>query len=294
MDVSLRQVEVFAAVAHALHFGKAAEALYTSQSMVSQEIRRLEDRAGALLFDRSTRRVALTPAGEALLPAAEALLAASREFAIAARLAAGLDTTLLRLAASPSAMNDLVPRALRRSEEALPHLTIEDIAVETGEVEPALLAGDADVGIGRFLDLPAGYRVETVREEEVLVAMSAAHPAAASRHVRLDRLSELPLMLWPRERSPRYYDVILDICHRRGLDPIVLVSQPRIIGSRSYFLSENRAFTLISASAASALPLDIAVRPLAEPATLPLEVGWRAADPRPAVARLVEVIRSVG
>ena len=69
LDVNARLVQCFVTLAEELHFGRAAEALYVGQPAFSRSIQQLERRLGRRLFTRSTRTVALTPAGAALLPA---------------------------------------------------------------------------------------------------------------------------------------------------------------------------------------------------------------------------------
>lgn len=293
MNITMRQAEFFVAVAATEHFGRAAENLFVSQPVVSQEIRRLERNLGLTLFDRSTRSVMLTAAGESLLPLARALLEAGETFTeVAARLA-GPANAGVRLAASPSAMNALVPNILRSAEESLPGVSVEELAVETGEVGAALASGRSDVGIGRYIDVPDRFRSEIIRWEPVFVALSADHPLAGADGIRLAELADVPLLLWPRERNPEYYDRLLEICEQASLEPLVLVSRPRIVGARSYLISEGRAFGLVPESTANLVLPGITTIPLAQPELLPMSVAWLADEPRPQVLAMVELIRRV-
>jgi DNA-binding transcriptional LysR family regulator len=75
MDLDLRLVRYFVAVADELHFGRAAAKLYVSQPALSRQIRKLEDQLGARLFVRDSRHVTLTTRGESFLVDARQLLA---------------------------------------------------------------------------------------------------------------------------------------------------------------------------------------------------------------------------
>lgn len=293
MNITVRQAEFFVAVATTGHFGRAAEGLFVSQPVVSQEIRRLEQNLGLALFDRSTRSVALTPAGTSLLPLARGLLEAGESFTEVAGRLAGQAGSVIRLAATPSAMNALVPDILRRAEQTLPGVAVEELAVETGEVGEALASGRADIGIGRYIEALPRFSTEIVRWEPVYVALSSAHPLAATEGIRLADLAETPLLLWPRERNPEYYDRLLEICTSASLEPLVLVSRPRIVGARSYLISEGRAFGLVPESTANLVLPGITAVPLAEPELLPMSAAWLSAEPRPQALAVVELIREV-
>ncbi|MGW5236481.1 LysR family transcriptional regulator [Streptomyces nodosus] len=290
MKITLRQVEIFVAVAEHLHFGRAAEALHISQPTVSQEVGRLERALGLSLFDRTRRSVSLTSAGEAMAEEGRKLLSQAEGLVSRVRLYEESRMKTIRVVATPSVVNRLLPAVISRAEKELPELVIEDIAVETGAVSSRLAAGHGDIGLGRFLDPVDGLRTEVIADEEVFVALSRNHPSADAARTSLEELDDLPLLLWPREQNPKYYDYVRTVCVERGLNPMVLVSPPRIVGSRLYLLSEARAFSLVPGSTVGHLSDDLRAVPLEKPATLPLEMQWRADDPRPYVRALCELI----
>ena len=69
-----RQLEYFLAVAHELNFTKAAESMYVSQTAVTQQIKALEEQLGVSLFERTKKKVVLTPAGKVFLQEASSIL----------------------------------------------------------------------------------------------------------------------------------------------------------------------------------------------------------------------------
>ncbi len=291
MKVTLRQIEIFVAVAEAGHFGQAAEALHISQPTVSQEINRLERRLGIPLLDRSRRSATVTPAGEIMVADGRALLRQADDLIDKVRLFETSRMRTARLIATPSVVNRLLPAVISRAEQELSALHIEDTLVETGTVSTRLVTDHADIGIGRFLDETDGFQTEIIAEEPVLVALSRNHPASVADRVRLEDLEDLPLLLWSREQNPAYYDYLIEICTDRGLNPMVLMSPPLIVGSRLYLLSDARAFSLVPRSMLGHLSEDLTAVPLDRPATLPLAMQWRTDDPRPQLAQLRELIR---
>src|SRR5262245_55511020 len=130
--MELRHVRYFVAVAEELHFRKAAERLHVAQPAVSEQIRKLEQELGVKLFNRSQRRVGLTPAGVALLEQARHVLRHAEVARQAARNARDQATMQLRIGHLPDSLPASVPRALRQLAASAPSVQVD---LQTG---PAL------------------------------------------------------------------------------------------------------------------------------------------------------------
>src|SRR3954454_10218058 len=111
--MELRQLRYFVAVARTRHFGQAAEQLHMAQSPLSQAIRQLESQIGATLFDRTTRRVDLTAAGEAFLRDAERILDALEDAQARVRYMGEGSTGLLRIGSTGLAAYRQLPQLAR-------------------------------------------------------------------------------------------------------------------------------------------------------------------------------------
>lgn len=291
MQVTIKHLEAFAAVAEELHFGRAAGRLGLSQPTVSQEIGRLERIWGVVLFNRSSRTVMLTNSGKELLAASRVVL---DQLSIANDLARACQRErrdTVRIVVSPSVANVLLPAVLRDVDRVMPDLQVREDLAESGQVVARVQDLKADLGVGRFLGPVPGMSRELLCDEPLYAVLGHPHPAAAGGSVRLSELQNLPLLLWPREQAPRYHDRLLEVCSQRGLTPLLLVSPTQIAGPRLYLLSELRAFALMPRSATRALPADLAALPLSEPGTLPLEMLWRSRDPRPWFGEFLGLVR---
>jgi DNA-binding transcriptional LysR family regulator len=184
-DIDSRLLRAFVAVAEELNFTRAAHRLHLAQQALSTQIRQLETRVGERLFDRTTRSVALTEAGERLLPHARAVLAA---------LDAGLGEleatrraarATLRVGLATTAVVPLVGETLRRFAEDRPdvHLAVSN----HGMIDPSagLRAATVDVGFVRppFTD-DGVVAMETVLTEPRFIVLREGHPLAERESLR--------------------------------------------------------------------------------------------------------------
>jgi DNA-binding transcriptional LysR family regulator len=148
MDVTPRQLRAFLAVAEEGGFTAASRRLGWAQSAVSTLVADLEGAIGARLFARTSRRVTLTPAGEAMRPRAAALLADLSRAVEAAR-EPGRARRLV-IATVPMLAATLMPAGIRALEEAEPRLQV--VLRETAATEALAMVqtGAADLAVGTF------------------------------------------------------------------------------------------------------------------------------------------------
>ena len=270
----MRQLAVFRTVATELHFARAAAALGLSQPTVSKEVAQLERALGVELFHRSSGGTTLTPEGAELVEPADRVLRALDDLERAAGMARRRRTHEVRVAASPSVVNQIMPALLRRLERTSPQVEVTAVEVDTGHVTGALESGAADLGLGHHVTAPANGRVSTIGQDDLFVIAAGSIVGQRGRSIDLARLADVPLLLWPREQSPAYHDALLDICRDRGLDPLLLTGTSRLGGSRSYLLREGRAFALGPRDFALSEGLGVRAAPLKPPAHVPLDLAW--------------------
>ena len=216
--MELRQLRAFVAVAEELHFGRAAKRLHMAQSPLSQQIRQLEAELRVQLFARTTRSVALAPAGEALLPLARRSIAEARAGAEAARRAAEGETGFLRIGFVDSAAYKLLPRVLPTFARAYPHVGVELRELSTLEQQDEL-GTTIDIGIVRDADPVDGATLTPLVTERFVAALPLDHPLAHRERISLAELSADAFIVFPRERVPYGVDRFTELCRSCGFSP---------------------------------------------------------------------------
>ncbi len=174
MDLDLRKLRYFAAVAEHRHFGRAAELLYIAQPVLSRQIRSLEQDLGCNLFERTTRSVQLTPAGRLLQEEARRVF--STVDAVVRRVHE-VDRGVERLvvAFAPGLHVSEIVRAFALTH---PGVEIELLHLPWWEQDAPLRDGRADVGYLRRPFDEAGLRAIRVGSDPKVACLPASHPLA--------------------------------------------------------------------------------------------------------------------
>ncbi|MDA5280323.1 LysR family transcriptional regulator [Streptomyces sp. Isolate_45] len=208
--VEIRELEAFLALAEELHFGRAGERLYVSQSRVSQLLRSLEGRIGAPLVERTSRRVGLTPLGESFLsdlrPAYDALRAGIDRARTIARGAGGV----LRIGFQGS-VDDHLGRAMSLFGDRYPDRAIDIVEIPLSDPFGPLRRQEVDCAVVLLPVTEEDLALGPVfsRQPQTL-AVSVRHPFAARASLDAEELADCRLIgigggapdYWRRAQAP--------------------------------------------------------------------------------------------
>jgi len=221
MDVHLRALRYFEAVAVELHFTRAAERLFVSQPAMSKQVRRLEQDLRLTLFERDGQRTALTAAGQALLPHIQTLLRNWDEAQRAAGDAAADEASTLRVGMQTSVGRGLLPEITKRFKQRRPGWRINLTQVSWDDPTCGLGDGAVDVAVLWF-PLPDldGLRCHVIAAEQTVLAVSTIHRLAGRRQVSLADLIDEPFVALPEEAGT-LRDHWLATAHRDGRPPVI-------------------------------------------------------------------------
>jgi DNA-binding transcriptional LysR family regulator len=271
--VELRQLEYFIAVAEDLHFGRAAERLSIGQPAVSQQVARLERELSVNLFDRTSRTVRLTTAGESLLPEARAVLAAVER---ARQSVAGENETTLQIGSS-TGLGVRLARVLQALREMAPSTEATLVSAPTQARLERVASGQLDAAFVRGITSAPGVELVEVWRDRLVVALPERHELAAVEVVKLSDLARLPLLITQRRHNPPLVDLVMRQCADSGFNPNLGPPSSVLENSLAAIASGPPSWTVVYESHASILHLPgVMFRPTAPGLELPTMLAVRA------------------
>ncbi len=290
--MELRHLRHFVAVAETLHFGRAAEQLYMAQPPLSQSIRQLEAEVGVALFERTSRRVLLTPAGAVFQARALRILASVEEAALAARRAERGEEGWLGIGFSASAAYDVLPDVLRDFRTAYPDVELRLYEMNAAEQATALRDEKIHLGIARPSIEEPGLVRETITHELFVVALPSGHPRAVSADLDLAELAGEPFILFPTLPKPSYGDSILQVCALAGFVPHV-AQEVREMQTAISLVSAGMGIALVPAPVQHMQRAGVTYLPLrSPPAFTELTAATRRNDLSPTLRNFLTLLRA--
>ena len=292
-DVELRELRIFLMLADELHFGRTAERLGISQPGVSEAVRILESRLGVKVFDRTSRRVRLTPAGEGLkrdlMPALAALDHALAETSQLSRAVRGL----LRVGFVLTTEGPALSRLTAVFQARYPACEVRLQEVETFDAYRALRRDDIDVLCNWLAvdepDLTAGTAFAHYPRA---LAVAATHRLAGHTTVSVEELASEEVALLPPTIPAAVYDLIVPPCTPSGR-PIRRTQPVQTIHEILSLVARGR----IVHPTSSTVPIfnrdDVVLIPLVDLPPLPLGLVWCTSRENPRIRALNDIAGSM-
>jgi DNA-binding transcriptional LysR family regulator len=298
MDVDLRLLRAFLTVAEELHFGRAAARLHIAQPALSQQIQRLERQLGLRLLDRTSRAVALTPAGETFLAEARSTVAAAdRAVAVARRIASGQRPELV-VGFLAQAAAEQMAAILTDFRARQPDVVLRMRAMRFTDHLTALRTGELDLSLLRppyGADELAGIDLVDLWSERRVAVVPAGHRLAGRDAIGFDELAGETFVRVPDAVSPTWR-AFWQVAERQANGRV-----PRL--ADEVVDSVEEMLTVVAARRAISLTHESVGRFYARPTVrfVPVDdispsmlaLGWRADNHTPAVRDFVAATLAV-
>lgn len=298
--MELRRLRYFVAVAEELNFGRAAGRVYMTQPALSQQIHKLEEELGVVLFLRKGRRIELTEPGRVFLEGARRVLVQMDQTVRMVREAGGVEGSRLKVGFPEYANHTLVADILQAFEKRYPFVELEQhewfLLQQTPQQAADLRDGTLDVG---FVLLPVdedGLAFHRVVSIELVAALPEEHHLAGMEKIPMRALADESIILFSRHFHPGCYDYVVECCRGAGFEPrLVRRNEPQLYsGATTYrMVASGVGVGIVARPLVSTFrPVGVVFRPLMEPApALTLAAAWRREDPSPNLQAFVEVVR---
>lgn len=290
--MTLTELRYIVMLARERHFGRAAEKCHVSQPTLSVALKKVEQRHGVILFERSPAEVRLTPIGQQVAAQAERVL---EEFGKLKDIAAqGKDPLVgpLRLGVIYTIAPYLLPRlipALHARAPRMPMYLQENFTVSLAE---QLRRGDLDAIVVALPFAEPGIVSRPVYDEPFRVALPAGHPLAAQQRIEPEQIAAENLLLLGSGNCFR--DQVVDACpHLSAPGGAEGALEGSSLETVRHMVASGAGMSIVPASAAESWPQNsplLQLRPFTDPAPFRrVVIAWRATFPRP---QAIDVLRA--
>ncbi len=276
--MDLQQLRYMTALSQELNFVRAAKKSHVTQPTLSQQIKKLEDELGARLFERSSKQVRLTAAGEKFLPAAVAVLSALEKGIQDLRDDSAEILGEIRVSAIPTLGPYVLPEIITQLRRKAPKLKLQIYEETTSVLIDSLKSGKTDLGI---LALPVdgeGIASKVTVREAFYLAVSKKHALAGRADVSAKDLRGEDLLIL--QEGHCFGAQALEFCKRQRTDERV-VFQGSSLTSVLQLAAAGEGITLVpDLVRTSAVPAGLKFLPFKKP-TPSRELGlvWRMTAP---------------
>lgn len=287
--MDLRRLRYFVVVAEEQSFSRAAQRLHIAQPPLSSQIKQLETELEVRLFDRTSRGVRLTEAGQLLLDEARRLLSQVEQAARAVRRAGNGEAGTITLGFVPSASNEVLPELLRVFRAGYPGVELFLREMRPDQVVKSLHAGQTDVG---FLYLPLEdptLDVACVSREPLILALPESHALASESSVELRQVAKEPFIMPARYQMPGLYAQVIEACQAAGFTPQAVQNDVWLMQTIVGLVAGELGVSLVPASLRNFRRTGVVYRSVADLSpTVELGMIWRKDNRTPVIESFLQ------
>lgn len=289
-QIELRHLNYFKLLAEELHYRKAAEKLFISQSALSQQIKQLEQYLGHALFDRNNKRVVLNEAGKLFYKDAVQVIQKMQIAVNNVQLLQKGNTGQLGISFVASAMQSILPVLLKQFNSDCPNIEFHLEELTNKEQLLALEKGDIDLGFMRSNQVGQDMMIKSVYKETFTLVLPADHPMSAQDFKNIGELKDEYFILFPNDQSQLYYQQIINLCADQGFTP--KLSHRSIHAPTIFKLVENgMGLSIIPTSLATSGNPGVKFIELKNiPQQTELYAVWKKISDNPALPYLLEML----
>lgn len=266
MDLNLREIRAFIAVAQTGSFTGAAARLHLSQPALTVQIKRLEETIGARLFDRNSRKVALTPTGHELLPSLQKTLHDMEHVLIDARAHGQGSSGVVRIACLPTFAASVLPELVQQVRKAVPKARFEVRDVVASTVNALVRNQEVDIGLTGGDVADPEFEILHAGADRLMAVLTKRHALSRRKRLVLADLAGVPLVLMAQGTSVR---AVLDTAFADARHAPDIACEATYMMTAVAMVRAGLGVTILPASAREArLEPDLLVLPIDDPVLL--------------------------
>lgn len=217
--MELRHLRYFKLLAEELHFRKASDKLHIAQPALSRQVKELEKELGVTLFERTKRKVALSPMGKHLYNKTIIIFRLVEETRKELKELETMEVGKLRVGYVASALHSVLPKFLNHLKKNKPRLHVSVYEMSTADQMESLRNGSLEVGFVRGPVNSKDLAQTVVYKEDLALFLPVHHPLAKKRLTDLRLLRDEPFVFFPRHYNPGYFDKTISLCQHAGFSP---------------------------------------------------------------------------
>ncbi len=218
MEMNLRRLGYFLAVAEELHFGRAAERLGMAQPPLSRQIQQFEQEMGATLFNRSRSAITLTQAGHRLQERGREVMAGINDMQLEIRRIGQGAAGRLRIGFVGSSSYGILPNIIKAFRAANPNVSLSLMPMNNADLHKALIRREVDVAFARPTLEDPEFVTRKLIDEPLIVAAPDTLEVPEGGKIDLSQFVNENFILYPEFPRPCYADFVLGLCNNAGIE----------------------------------------------------------------------------